>query len=376
MPRRQVSVMRPYRRLVINGRFLTAKQTGVQRVARQLLDQLLKHAPELDRMFANGVAVGVPRDAAPAGEDCRLPLESSGRLPGQAWEQLDLPRQAAGGLLLNLCNMAPVISSQAITMIHDAQVYTMPSSYSRAFRSWYRFVLPRLGRRHLQILTVSEFSARQLVEFGVAPAERISVIHNGVDHVCGFTPDRSVNEAHELIGGDYVVALASVQHHKNIAILLRAFADGALGTTRLVLIGGTGAADFAAQGFAVPPGTLFAGKVSDGQMRALMEDALCFAMPSLTEGFGLPPLEAMMLGCPALLAPCGALPEVCGEAALYADPHDAEAWSAAIRRLRDEPGLRDRLVAAGRVQSERFTWEAAGQRLIEIIARFAAPRRV
>jgi glycosyltransferase involved in cell wall biosynthesis len=366
--------MPAYHKLVVNGRFLAAKPTGVQRVARQLLYQLHQHADELGALFGNGIVIGVPGNVVPVENDSLLPLERSGRLGGQAWEQLDLPCQAAGSLLLNLCNVGPIASKHAITMIHDAQVYTMPSSYSRAFRQWYRFVLPRLGRRNRQILTVSDYSARQLVEFGVASADQITVIYNGVDHVRGFTSDRSVNLAHGLAPQGYVLALASTQHHKNIGVLLRAFEPGSLGDTRLVLIGGTGAAEFAAQGLAVPSGTIFAGKVSDGQMRALMEDALCFAMPSLTEGFGLPPLEAMMLGCPALLAPCGALPEVCGEAALYADPHDADDWRDGIRRLRDEPGLREQLAAAGRVQSERFTWNAAGRRLVDTIKRFATPR--
>ena len=365
---------RHYRQLVINGRFLGAKPTGVQRVARQLLLELQKHEHDLDELFADGVTVCAPRNVTAIGNGNTMRLNAAGKLTGQAWEQIELQRRAAGKLLLSLCNLAPIASKNAITMIHDAQVYTMPSSYSRAFRLWYRVVLPQIGHRHLQILTVSEFSARQLVEFGVAPADRITVIHNGVDHVLEFTPDPSVNLAYGLTRHGYVVALASTQPHKNIGVLFRAFEQGRMGHTQLVLIGGAGAAEFAAQGLAVPPGTLFAGKVSDGQMRALMEEALCFAMPSLTEGFGLPPLEAMMLGCPAVLAPCGALPEVCGGAALYADPHDSDAWSDAMRRLRDEPELRERLVDAGRVQSGRFTWAAAGRRLVETIQRFAAPR--
>jgi glycosyltransferase involved in cell wall biosynthesis len=368
-----VKSARHYRQLVINGRFLGAKPTGVQRVARQLLLALQQHQHELDALFANGVTVCAPHNVTAVGEGNTLRLDAEGKLTGQAWEQIELPRRASGKLLLSLCNLAPIASKNAITMIHDAQVYTMPSSYSRAFRQWYRLVLPRIGHRHLQILTVSEFSARQLVEFGVAPADRITVIHNGVDHVLAFTADPSVNQAHGLARHGYVVALASTQHHKNIGVLLRAFEQGLMGDTRLVLIGGTGATEFAAAGLAVPPGTVFAGKVSDGQMRALMEDALCFAMPSLTEGFGLPPLEAMMLGCPAVLAPCGALPEVCGEAALYADPHDPAAWTEAMRRLRAAPDLRERLVDAGRVQSGQFTWAAAGRRLVETLKRFAAP---
>lgn len=366
--------MSTYRKLVINGRFLGAKPSGVQRVARQLVLQLQNHADELDMLFEDGITIAAPATVALTQNDSRLPLERSGRLRGQAWEQLHLPRQAVGGLLVNLCNVGPIASRHAITMIHDAQIYTMPSSYSRLFRLWYRFVLPRLGRYNRQILTVSNYSAQQLVDYGVAPADRITVVYNGVDHVRGFTPDYSVNRAHNLTPQSYVLALASTQHHKNIGVLFRAFEPGRMGNIRLVLMGGEDSTDFAARGVAVPPNTVFAGKVTDGQMRALMEDALCFAMPSLTEGFGLPPLEAMMLGCPALLAPCGALPEVCGEAALYADPHDADGWTHAMCRLRDEPGLRERLAASGRVHSEQFTWDAAGRRLVNTVKRFATPR--
>lgn len=366
--------MTSYRKLLINGRFLGAKPTGVQRVARQLLIELDKHETALNRIFAEGVGVCAPHTVMTINDDSTMPLDATSMLTGQAWEQLELPRRASGTLLLSLCNLAPVASRNAITMIHDAQVYTMPSSYSRAFRYWYRLVLPLLGRRHSQILTVSEFSASQLVEFGVAPSKRITVIYNGADHVLGFTSDSSINFTHNLQRHSYVLALASTQHHKNIAVLLRAFEQERLAGTRLVLIGATSAADFAAHGLTAPPGTVFAGKVSDGQMRALMEDALCFAMPSLTEGFGLPPLEAMMLGCPALLAPCGALPEVCGAAALYADPHDSEAWTEGVTRLRDDPELRKQLVAAGRVQSSSFTWEAAGRRLLNAIEAVAAKK--
>lgn len=363
-----------FRTLAINGRFLTAKPTGVQRVAQQLLAQLYRQAGALAPLFADGVVIRTPASVAGGTDASGLPIEPGGHLAGHGWEQIELPRHARGALLLNLCNMAPMQTRDAITMIHDAQIYTMPSSYSRSFRAWYRFVLPVIGRRHRQILTVSQYSARQLVEFGVAPADRITVIHNGVDHVLGFAPDRSVNAAHGLAPHSYVLALASTQHHKNTQVLLRAFADGWLAPTRLVLIGATDAADFAAAGLTVPPNTVFAGKVSDGQMRALMEDALCFAMPSLTEGFGLPPLEAMLLGCPAILSPCGALPEVAGDAVLYADPHDSAAWAAHIRLLRDDPALRNRQVAAGQAQAGQFTWEAAGRRLVETIARVVTAR--
>jgi glycosyltransferase involved in cell wall biosynthesis len=164
------------------------------------------------------------------------------------------------------------------------------------------------------------------------------------------------------------VALSTTQVHKNIAILLKAFARPEMADLVLVLFGSTSRAAFEAAAMAVPPNVRFAGRVSDGEMRALMEAAVCIAFPSTTEGFGLPPLEAMLLGCPAVVAPCGALPEVCGDAALYAEPFDDSDWSDKISAIADSPELRERLSVAGRQQAGRFTWRAAAILLANAIS--------
>ena len=114
-------------------------------------------------------------------------------------------------------------------MIHDAQIYLTPRSYTRPFRLWYRFSLPLLGRRGAAILTVSDYSRDQLVRFGVAPRDRITVIHNGADHILRAVPDRAIVERLALAPRRYACALANTQAHKNIAMLLRAFADRRLG---------------------------------------------------------------------------------------------------------------------------------------------------
>ena len=98
-----------------------------------------------------------------------------------------------------------------------------------------------------------------------------------------------------------------------------------------------------------------------------MEGAVVLAFPSTTEGFGLPPLEAMLLGCPALVAPCGALPEVCGDGAVQVAADDPAAWRAAILRMVCEPDWRAHWAARGRTQAARFTWVAAALRLAEVI---------
>ena len=359
-------------RLLVNGRFVYARPTGVQRVATALLHQLGARQAELMQLFPAGIRIEAPHGDA-AATIAGLPVHQSGRRGGQIWEQFTLPRQArkrgAGDVILSLSNVGPLAATRGVTMIHDAQVYTAPQSYSTAFVRWYRFLLPRLGRRNLQVLTVSHFSKQQLVDHGVARADKITVIPNGVDHILGFASDAGTVRRLGLADRRYVVALATTQPHKNIAVLLRAFADGAMGDVRLVLLGKTGPDEMRAAYPFLPADVLFTGMIDDAELRGLLEQALCFAMPSTTEGFGLPPLEAMILGTPAVVAPCGALPEVCGEGALYADPDDPGAWQAQFRALRDDDAVRDRMSEAGAAQAATFTWARAGDLLVDALRR-------
>jgi glycosyltransferase involved in cell wall biosynthesis len=348
--------------VVLNGKFLRAGATGVHRVGHELLRAIGGIEP------AGRVEAFVPPGDAAFIADPAVPVCEVGSLPGQLWEQIDLPRAARGRLILSLCNLAPVGARNAVTMIHDAQVFITPESYSRTFRTWYRFVLRQAGKRHRRILTVSHFSKAQLVHYGIAPAERIEVIHNGVDHILRVAADRTIVAQLGLRPRHYAVALANTQKHKNIALLLAAFARPEMTGLKLVLVGGATRQDFEALGHPVPPNIVFAGKASDEALRGLIEEALCLAFPSLTEGFGLPPVEAMLLGCPAMIAPCGALPEVCGSAALAVDPDDPAAWSAALRVLLADPVAWAARSEAGRAHAAGFTWDRAARKLLAVLA--------
>jgi glycosyltransferase involved in cell wall biosynthesis len=294
-----------------------------------------------------------------------------GLLPWIPWEQLELPLRARGRLTVNLCNLGPLASRNAVTMIHDAQVYLTPGSYTPAFRLWYRACLPALGRRSRLVLTVSNYSRDQLVRFRLAPAERITVIHNGADHILRPAGDPRALGRFGLPVRAFACAQASTQDHKNIGLLLRAFADPALRKTTLVLIGAATAADFRARGHVIPPNVVFTGRITDAELRGLLEDALCYLCPSLTEGFGLPPLEAMLLGTPAIVAPEGALPEICDAAALYADARDPAAWVARIQDLARLPALWQSRSRAGRARAATFTWRRAATALLATLAGIA-----
>ncbi|MFD1491068.1 glycosyltransferase, partial [Ancylobacter vacuolatus] len=168
-----------------------------------------------------------------------------------------------------------------------------------------------------------------------------------VDHVLRAPAQDDILPRLGLVKRGYALALANLMPHKNIPLLIRAFARPALAGMTLVLVGGAGREAFAAAGIIAGANVLFPGYVSDGEMRALQAHALAVCTPSLTEGFGMPPVEGLLLGTPAVIAPCGALPEVCGPGALQADPRDPAAWEAALLRLRDDKGLHDRLARDG-----------------------------
>jgi glycosyltransferase involved in cell wall biosynthesis len=358
-----------YKTIAFNGKFFGAAPTGVHRVAEQLIaatDALIAEHSVGGADYAVVIRTGVN---VPPYRNILCVHESSlvRRMHRIAWEQCYLPVARRKDFILNLCNLGPLYHRDCATLIHDAQVYSAPESYSRPFRLWYKFLFYFIGRRHKLIVTVSEFSKKELVHYGVASADKIVVVHNGCDHVLQIPPDDGLLAKLNLTPGRYVLALANTQKHKNIAILLKAFAKPELKDVPLVLFGGANQAAFENLGHAVPPNVQFAGRVTDPELVGLMMHAGALACPSLTEGFGLPPLEAMALGCPVVAAPYGALPEVCGKAALYADPFDPDAWSQQIRTLLDVETVRLSLISEGRRQAGNFTWKQAAQNLFEAV---------
>ena len=347
------------RSILFNGKFLSAPPTGVHRVAEEIIRAADRRLFEGGRFRATLLC---PKDANRLLPLRRIPHRKIGRLTWQAWEQADLPRLAGPGLLVNLCNLGPVLRRDAVTMIHDAQVAETPASYTPAFRAYYRAIQPIIARRHRAVLTVSEYARRSIIRHGVA--HDAIVIPNGADHVHRFEADRTAAASFGLSDAPFVLALASQQAHKNIGALIRAFRSPQAAGATLALFGDARAEGLFAD---LPPNVRLLGRITDEALFGLMRGALAFACPSRTEGFGLPPAEAMALGCPVVAAPCGALPEVCGDAALYADPGDPSAWADAVAALAATPHLRREMSEKGLNRAATMTWDAAAGRLLDFL---------
>ena len=354
------------KKIAINGKFLSAEPTGVHRVAEELIRNAFAIISADDRLSEQlQLELLVPSDGKENAEHLGLPYKVVGPLTGIAWEQLTLPFHARGRTLLSLCNVGPVFSRDAVTMFHDAQVHIAPDSYSPMFRLWYHFHQPICGKRHRQILTVSDYSRVQLDEYKVASRDKTKVILNGVDHVLDTAADDAIVEKLGLEQNEFVVALANIQPHKNIGLLLKVFSRPELQNLKLVLFGSATRDIFQSAGHQVPSNVIFAGRVSDGELRSLYANALCLAFPSRTEGFGLPPLEAMTTGCPAIVAPEGALPQICGDGAIYAGADDPDAWVNALSLMHSDDQYLAKLSAAGLSQSANFTWKRAANQMVD-----------
>ena len=339
------------------------------RLIREVDARLVRgEAPELQARLV------LPSDATWAPTLQAIRVERTRARASQRWEQALLPLRTADALLVNLANLSPVAHRRKLTLIHDAQFLISPESFTRRQRWGYRLLTPLMTRTSRRVLTVSEYARDSLDGFGVSPRRRTVVSYNGGDHILEADADGAALARHGLAPGGYVLLFGSAMAYKNVEVVFRAFGGGALAPLRLMVVGPSREA-LAAAGRPPPADAVMAGGVSDAELRALYEGALCLAFPSRTEGFGLPPLEAMLCGCPSVVAPAGALPEVGRDAVLYADVSDPAGWAAQIRALRDDPALRAAKVAAGRARAAAFTWREAGGRLLDHLRELSADPR-
>ena len=346
--------------IFVNGRFLTQPMTGVQRVAREVTAALrMRYGSRLSIL---GPARGMSSDAMNA---MRV-----GRNTGQFWEQIDLPRHARSGVLLNLGNTAPLFHRRQLLMIHDAGIFSTPEAYSTKFRAWYRILQGALGRGGTKIITVSEFSKNELVRSLKLQAEHVHVVRPGVDHMVRLHADKEILTRYGLRPGGFVLAVGTLAVHKNLAALnVLAEALAARGMP-FAITGAVGGAAFSAKGPArLPAPALYLGRVTDPELKALYENAACFIMPSLYEGFGLPAVEAMMCGCPVIAGDIPALRETCGSAALFCNPHAPEEIAQVTLALLDDAALRVQIREAALRYSAKMTWQKSADALVDIIAR-------
>jgi len=362
-------------RLAIDGTPLLDTRTGVGTFIAETLDHLAR------RTDLDVVAYGWPWGGRQALQAVVPPRVRVARLPmagppmRAAWKHLGFPPIELWTGRVDVVHgpnfVVPPSRAAELVTVHDLTVVRFPQ-----FCTQDTLEFPGLLRRALDrgawVHTVSSFVAGEVVGLLGADPDRVVTVPNGVVAV----PEADPALGHTIAGAErYVLALGTVEPRKDLPTLVSAFDALAADEPglRLVIAGpdgwGAGGLTGAIERATHHDRIVRLGWVSDGHRAALLRGATVLAYPSIYEGFGLPPLEAMSVGTPVVSTRAGAIPEVVGDAALLVEPGDADALAGALARVLDDTATADGLRARGRSRVACYSWARTADELAAIYRR-------
>ena len=319
--------------VVINGRFLARRVTGVERYGHEIL-----------RYIGNNSRV-----------------ESTRRQGGigHAWEQFVLPIKLNGNSILwSPANTGPLVIRDQVLTIHDLSPLEHPEWFRGSFAAWYRLFLPILAKRVRKVFAPSEYVKQKVIRhFGI---ENVTVTPNGVDPSV-FHPDAKQKEF-DLPKG-YILFVGSLEPRKNLDHLLRAWNEikNDFKETELIIVGVSGNVFRSVNLWHVAGQVRFLGYVEDEMLAGLYANARLFVLPSQDEGFGLPALEAMASGTPVIVSDGGALTEIVDGAGLIFCLSNPVGLKNALKECLSNARLRSELKEKGLVRAQQFSWKTTAE---------------
>jgi len=366
----EIEACRAAPRVGINAHLLAHgegyRRAGVSRYIYNLLAYLVREDPQGDYtvFLSKHCVLSLPHRQRRS----RLPT----RRPWARilWEQFLQPFELVReriSLLHSPVNVQPFfLPCKGVVTVTDLSFMAFPQSF-RPFQRWYQWVFTRESvQRASRVIAISASTAQDLTRFFAVPPSKITVIFPGVDPIFYPTGDPLTLDEfrrQRRLPDKFVLFVGTLEPRKNLVTLLRAYAQfkrqgGA--DHKLVLAGGKGwlyePIFGAVESLGLQADVLFPGYVPDDELPMWYNAADVFVYPSLYEGFGLPPLEAMACGRPVIVADTSSLPEVVGDAAIRVSPQAVDEWAAALIRLCQDEDLRVDLARRGIEQAKGFSW--------------------
>ena len=343
------------KRIIINGKFMSEGMQGIVRYAREVISALDKQLKKGDRVW-----LVVPKNAKDIPDYEHIRVITYGSRTGILWEQTELRRFAAfykDSILLNLCNTAPFFIKNSVTTVHDimykvcADYYTTPRN--RLSRLWHCLQYSYLFRHEKRMITVSEYSRNDIEKRYPAAKGKTVVIGNGWQHVLSYKENENWQEKFpQLKAGEYFFSLATLAKNKNGRWIMETAKRNPQLTFAMA------GRIYETEYDELPPNVHLLGFVEDEDACALLKHCRAFLFPSLYEGFGIPPVEALALGAEVISSDRTSLPEVLGKSVHYIDP---TVYDYDLEELLSQP-CEDRNAVL-----DRYGWDKSAAKLLALL---------
>lgn len=337
-------------KVIINGRFLIHRVTGVERYAREIL-------AELDKIIEPGkFEMAIPPEVEEIPGYKNIKVVRIGRLHNRLWEHVSFPMyvRKQGAISLNLCNVAP-LPDPGIVCIHDVKVKATPQYFSKKFRLWYNILLTNATKRAKAIITVSEFSKREIIKYYHVKPEKIHVIPNAWQHYERISYDENTLSKYGLEKEQYFFSMCSLEPNKNFKWIAEAAKQNP--DMIFAVAGSINEKVFAdGLGFDCPVNMKLLGYVSDEEAKTLMRDCRAFLFPTFYEGFGIPPLEAISAGAKqVVVSDTEVMHEIFGDSVNFIDPFASDTELKNVRIVGDKLPL------------EKYSWIKSAEILLKLL---------
>ena len=335
------------KKIVINGKFLAQRVAGVQRYAREVVSALDSHIQNDD------VELLIPQNAREVPIFKHIKIRKSPLKASLLFEQVYLPlytffRRAT---CVNLCHVAPILNP-GIVCIHDANVLTHPQWFPKKLYFWYKLVQTCCGKFSKKVLTVSDFSKAELKQCLSLSDSQIVNIGSGWQHFLRIECSANILNEKKLKPHKYYFSLGTQAQYKNMHWVYEIARRNPQDV--FVMSGAFYNKVFKDADEEKPSNVLFLGYLSDFEVKTLMRDCKAFLFPSLYEGFGIPPLEAMSTGCPIVVSDIPVMHEIFETSVHYVDPYNTE--------INLEELLRQ-TVSPSEPILKKYSWEKCAQML-------------